>query len=311
MKILNIIIVLLLFDCFGLYSQEITDTIPEMEVEILPEKKIVVEMPVSADEQLLQKFINSFAVDSLSMNFSSGDWMIVAAKYFLDTPYVSNTLDVNTEEQLVVNLRELDCMTLIENCLALGMTVQYPNPDYSYFVRQLTYIRYREGLVRGYTSRLHYTSDWITDNMNKGVIEDITYGIGGKKTYFHVNYMSSHPNLYPGLKNNPGNVQIMKEIENNINQRNTYYYIPKKEIREKQNLIKNGDIVCFVTDLPGLDISHLGIAYWNKGQLTFIHASSRHKKVIINPESLADYSNTTKSNKGILVLRPTIVNQDL
>jgi hypothetical protein len=230
--------------------------------------------------------------------------MVKAALFLLNTPYVAHTLEGNAEEELVINLQELDCMTFVENCLALSRAAQYPYPDYEYFVRQLKEIRYRDGIINGYTSRLHYTTDWITNNVSLGILEDITYALGGKRFQVHVGYMSSHPDLYPGLRENAQDTEVMRSIENTINQRTTYYYIPQNEIKDKQSLIKSGDIIGFTTNLSGLDISHLGIAYWNKGQLSFIHASTKYKKVIINPESLADYCGTIKSNTGIMVLRP-------
>jgi hypothetical protein len=261
----------------------------------------------SIDEAIVLKYFNSFPAEGKE-NLSPNERIVKAALFFLDTPYVAATLEGNDEEKLVVNLRELDCMTFVENCLALSRATQYPVSDYDYFVRELRKIRYRGGIIRGYTSRLHYTTDWMYDNAEKGELEDITYALGGKKFRVNVNYMSSHPEAYPALKENPEETEAIAQIENVINRRNSYYYIPCNEIREKESLIKSGDIIGFTTKLPGLDISHLGIAYRNKGQLTFIHASSGAKKVIINPESISDYCLINKNNTGIVVLRQLPVN---
>jgi cell wall-associated NlpC family hydrolase len=244
------------------------------------------------------------ADDSLYLNGKSNERMISAALFLLGTPYVAQTLEVNDDEDLVINLYALDCTTFVENCLALSRAAQYPHTDYDSFVRQLKYIRYRNGIIQGYTSRLHYMTDWITDNASKGTIEDITKVLGGKQFCPQVRFMSSHPDLYPKLMENPNDIKIMDSIEKTINHRTTYYYIPKNEIREKQSLIKNGDIICFTTGLSGLDISHTGIAYRDNDKLTFIHASGKYKKVIVNPESLVDYCNEIKNNTGIMVLRP-------
>ena len=130
---------------------------------------------------------------------SPNEWMVKAALSLLNTPYVAQTLEVNPEEELVINLRELDCMTLVENCLALSRAVQYPNPDYEGFVRQLKVIRYRSGILKGYTSRLHYTSDWIADNSDMGIIDDISLTLGGTHFLPQVSFMSTHPERYPAL----------------------------------------------------------------------------------------------------------------
>jgi cell wall-associated NlpC family hydrolase len=230
--------------------------------------------------------------------------LVRAALIFLETPYVAGTLERSEKEGLIVNLQEVDCMTLVEYCLALSRTVQFPLPDWETFEQELKQIRYRNGIINGYVSRLHYATDWIFDNVEKGIFEDVTYALGGRKIKINVSYMSENYEKYPHLTGDPEAVQHIAFIEKAINGRSNYYYIPKKEIVQHQSLIKNGDIICFTTSIAGLDISHLGIAYWNKGRLTFIHASTSAKKVIINPDSLIDYCNMIRSCTGIMVLRP-------
>jgi len=232
--------------------------------------------------------------------------MIQAAHYFLNTPYVAGTLESSDsiKEELVVNLHELDCTTFVENCLALSRTTQLPSPDYYSFLRELQKIRYRKGLINGYVSRLHYTTDWIFDNVEKGIIEDVTYALGGRKLKTNVYFMSENPKKYPHLAKDSDAVRQIETIEKNINARNIYYYIPKKEITRNQSLIKSGDIICFTTSIPGLDVSHMAIAYRRNGELTFIHASSTAKKVIVNQQSLIDYCSMIQTCTGIIVLRP-------
>jgi len=255
-----------------------------------------------SDRMLAKRFFQSATPSTIDST------MVQAALFFLDTPYVAGTLDQTEEEELVVNLRQLDCMTLVENCLALSRTLQFSSPNFENFEQELRQIRYRNGIINGYVSRLHYTTDWIYDNVDKGTFEDVTYALGGRKFKVNVHYMSDNYQKYTHLADNQDNVQQLSGIEQAINARNSYYYIPKKEIAEHQSLIKSGDIICFTTAFPGLDISHLAIAYWYKRRLTFIHASSTAKKVIINPESLIDYCNAIRSCTGIMVLRPVNVN---
>jgi len=201
----------------------------------------------------------------------------------------------------VVNLQAFDCMTFVENCMALSRTVCSKNPDFDTFKKELQTIRYRNGLIDGYTSRLHYTSGWITDNQKKGILADKTQTAGGIILPMHINFISTHPQAYNYLSKHPEDIEKIKQIEDSINS-HTYYYIPKEKIKDCEKQINTGDIICFVTSIPGLDISHLGIAYRKNGMLTFIHASTTAQKVIINPASIADYCKNIKSNRGIMVL---------
>ena len=45
-------------------------------------------------------------------------------------------------------------------------------------------------------------------------------------------------------------------------------------------MVKSGDMVCLVTTIKGLDVSHVGFALHKDGILTFIHASLTAKKVV-------------------------------
>jgi hypothetical protein len=223
------------------------------------------------------------------------------ANLFLDLPYVSHTLEVNADEQLVINLKEMDCMTLVENCIALKRIITQDSVDFDHFCKELQYIRYRNGIIDGYQSRLHYTSDWIKNNEKKGVLTNRTKDLGGNILPVNVSFMSTHPGSYKQLILNPELIDSMRIVEQSINQ-GTYHFIPTEKINIKENLINDGDIICFTTAVKGLDISHLGIACRKNGIITFIHASSNAQKVIINPESIANYCSKIKNNTGIIVL---------
>ena len=45
--------------------------------------------------------------------------VVETGRFFLDTPYKGGTLDGEGVEELVVNLREMDCVTFVDNVLAL------------------------------------------------------------------------------------------------------------------------------------------------------------------------------------------------
>ena len=69
--------------------------------------------------------------------------MLHFGKQFLNVPYVAHTLDRNTEEEkLVVNTRELDCTTFVENVLALTLCAQRGETKFTDFENQLQQIRY-------------------------------------------------------------------------------------------------------------------------------------------------------------------------
>lgn len=228
--------------------------------------------------------------------------MVETARFFLGTPYVAGTLE-EEPERLVVNLRELDCMTLVETTTALVRTLRAVTPSYETFCLNLQEARYRDGSIGDYTDRLHYTTDWMYENQRKGCLKDVTAEIGGKPLDLQLSFMSIHPDSYKQLKGNPGRVAVMAAKEKEISARQ-HFYIPQDEINAHAGKIRNGDIVCFVTTVKGLDISHVGIICREGDKLTFIHASTSKKQVIVNEEPLQEYVQSIKRNKGIMIVRP-------
>lgn len=229
----------------------------------------------------------------------AGERMVRVARLFLDKPYVAATLE-SEPETLVVNFRELDCTTLVESVLALSQPVS----SFADYTEALRGLRYRNGNVR-YTERLHYIADWMYENGKRGLVKDITPELPGSEPLpLALSFMSSHPESYPALKGHPERIARMREIESVVNAR-SYAYLPKERVGGAGKFIRNGDIIGFVTTIEGLDVTHLGIAYWvTPERLTFIHASSSARKVIVNPDSLESYLKRQKSCRGIWVIRP-------
>lgn len=232
-----------------------------------------------------------------------GELTATIGKQFIGYPYEAGTLEVNGEnEEIVVNLTEFDCVTFIENTLALARIIKKEKHTLDDFAKELTHIRYRGGKISDFTSRLHYTSDWITDNTKKGIITDVSQSIGGKPISFNVYYMSENSDQYPVLRKVPKMIGEIEVYEEHIRKR-TYYYIPNENISQVQHKFQNGDIFAIATNKPGLDYSHVGLITLENGQANLLHASSKNKKVVLENDLLKYFSNN-QNNIGISVLRP-------
>ncbi|MGH2574385.1 MAG: N-acetylmuramoyl-L-alanine amidase-like domain-containing protein, partial [Ignavibacteria bacterium] len=225
-------------------------------------------------------------------------------KSFIGTEYVGNTLEVNpTSEKLVINLTGLDCVTFVENCLTFARCLKDNRTSFEDYKKELEKIRYRDGIIDGYVSRLHYFTDWIYNNQEKEIVKDITQEIGGVVYDKKINFMSTHPKSYKKLsvKNN---LEQIKNTEEAINSRN-YYYIPKDNISPIYDSLQTGDIIGTTTNIPGLDVTHTGFVYKKEdGGTYFMHASLKNKQVIISDNSLADYVGEDSKKTGIIIARP-------
>ena len=253
-----------------------------------------------SDSLVYEKYIHNF---SEYKDMPIGELIVETALFFKNSPYVASTLDKENEEKLTVNLREFDCTTLVETCIALSKAIKSGNTSFENYCNILKQIRYRNGVIEDYASRLHYVSDWIIENERYNVLKDITKDLGGKEMHKHINFMSTHPSLYKQLLGNAKITDKIKKSELQLNKRDRSYVIGKALVCTIIKTVKNGDIVAFSTSIPGLDFSHIGIVYINKEHVTFIHASSSAKKVIIERKSLAEYCTNSKKCNGIAVLR--------
>jgi len=234
--------------------------------------------------------------------------MLYFGKQFMGIPYVAHTLEVGEKEHLIINTRELDCTTFVENVLALYLCHQSMSTSFRSFCNNLRNIRYRGGKLTDYTSRLHYFTWWGEDNEQMGLVKAVDTG----KFPFtatqrlNINYMSVHPTLYKHLKANPQFVKVIAAQEKASNGK-TYRYIPKSLLNRSESelsCIHTGDIVSLITKKAGLDTSHVGIAVWQNGKLHLMHASSLNMKVLLDPSTFYDYGQRQTSMLGIRVYRP-------
>lgn len=222
---------------------------------------------------------------------------------FLGTDYVANTLEQPGEERLVVNLRGLDCVSFYENALVFARCIKMNKTTFDDYKAELQFIRYRAGVIEGYPSRLHYSSDYFFDNEKKKVLKVITKSIGGVRYQKTINFMSTHTESYLQLKERPEFIPVIRTLEEAINSR-TLYHIPTNIVPKVVSKIQNGDILAITADIPGMDVSHTGIAIWQNGKLHLLHAPLAGSKVQITEKSLAEYLAASPKRLGIMVARP-------
>ena len=116
--------------------------------------------------------------------------------------------------------------------------------------------------------------------------------------------MTEHNEKYKHLKSSKENILKMKDIEFSLSGKNAYY-LPQDSIPLKGlPYIQTGDIIAITTNIKGLDIAHMGFAIYNDhDELMLLHASSKHKRVLIDPLPLSKLLKENKSWTGIRVLR--------
>lgn len=238
------------------------------------------------------------------MQCFDGEKTLFAARCFLGVPYVAGTLEQGVEEPLIINTREFDCTTFVESVAAAVLAVERGDATFAAFCRWLECLRYRGGVRNGYESRLHYISEWVADAGIKAIMDEVYTPLHTAVQHLNLDFMSKHPGSYPRLMNDSSMVEKIAAFEQPFRGVDVSY-IPKEllDCAPEALPIADGDIIALVTAIDGLDVSHVGFAFWRDGKLSLLHASSSEGMVVADSRTLYEYMKGKKNHLGIRVFR--------
>lgn len=227
------------------------------------------------------------------------------AERFIDTPYAAGTLEsADGKEYLTVNLDSMDCTTYVETVLALAYTLGEERNSWRDFLYNLERMRYRGGNMRGYASRLHYSSDWVVDNVHRGNLKEVTGSLVGNDSQVKtLEFMTRNRDLYPALASDE-EYERQLDVERGYRS-HRYPYIKSTKVMAKDLVdeLTDGDVLLLTTKTPGLDVQHVGFMVKVDGTPHLLHASSVGGKVMIDKLPLSEYLRRNRNISGIRVIR--------
>lgn len=298
----------------GLHAQEIRVQVDDNEI-----------ITTVADTTLVVEILHRIAgeVSRVTPGEATARAALVAARALLDQPYVASTLEGGDHEQPRIYLTRTDCILFVEACHCLAHTaLTVSHPSFSDYARNVVRRRYREPVVRNYSDRIHYTTEWVRRAEADGWVHDITLDLGGSVWEHPIGYMSHNASKYEHLKNAASDsvqrhdLAVIARVENDLNAR-PHTYIPREQVAAAAEGIRSGDIICYCSGVEGLDIAHVAMAWVTdpEGNLVFgdapagsrigfVHASMAGMKVMVDPKTIADYVAGRKGLSGIKVVRP-------
>lgn len=268
-----------------------------------------------------QIFDKVYAAVKDKADLPTGALALEIAKQFQETKYAYYTLE-QEPEQLRVYLDKTDCILFVELCSSFAQTVkgrrivqagdgvhyavretpsvEKAEPSYELLCQNIQNMRYRLGVVDGYGSRLHYTSEWLLQNQTNGIMYELSETLGEpfNQSFF---YMTTHKNVYKQLRGDEAQGAVIKAAEERLDIQAPYWFVSQKELMKDVviNQIKDGDIIMFMDSHPGLDIAHVALACTGEdGKMHFIHAGTGLMKVAIDSRTLAEYA-----TRGLRVAR--------
>jgi hypothetical protein len=254
------------------------------------------------DEEIFEKKIEWAKSTNLAEK-PLGEIIGTVGRSFLGTPYIAHSLELPGEERLIVNLRAFDCLTFVESTLAISRCIRANRTSFGDFKSELQQMRYRNGIIDGYPSRLHYFSEWIRENDRNKIVKDVTADLGGTEYRKPLNFMSTHRSAYAQLEDE-NVLRRIQAVEAEISV-HPLHMIARNSIDNVEHGIRSGDIVALATSKEGIDVSHSGLTLESEGEVRYLHAPLSGGTVQLSPGSLSEYvQHGMKSLTGIMVVRP-------
>jgi hypothetical protein len=260
---------------------------------------------VGKSEKFVVEFLKRLS-DRQWMGFS--DFVENELEKFAGIPYGAGGEGCGAGKTLI-NFEKMDCVTFIENLLALAMTKrQYDTRSHDHrtlfyaFVHNLNQVRYYGGVNCRWDDRIYYFTDALHQLTEAGLLTDIAK-LNGEPFNKKIEYLSKNPQKFSGIED----WNKIKKLEKAMSSRKRYYY-PLSELERYAAVAQTGDIAALATDVAGLDVSHCGFIHVDENRngaekLLFTHASSVKKKVVYR-QNFCDYLSTRTSITGIFVYRP-------
>ena len=230
----------------------------------------------------------------LAQQRPAGETLLRLARQLLGRPYKAFSLDAEPQKRLRLDLTGFDCALLVEQLLALIHSRSLVE-----FSEQVQRLRYGNSSV-DYCDRNHYFTLWAANAERLGLVRDITASLPGASLRVRrLNFMSSHPNSYPPMRQAKAR-QCIAALERNLSVRQSY--LPIRSLAGAAAKLRSGDIFALVTAVDGLDVSHTGFLERSGGGLHAIHAAPR--RGVMRSQDFVRYASSVEDVVGISILRP-------
>lgn len=208
-------------------------------------------------------------------------------------------------ETLRMELDAFECVSFIESAIAVARCGWSSETTESCFMRELEASRYRSGHMGDYSTRLHYFTDWIGDNERRGRISNLTASFGGEPVQKDFFYITQRVLKRAAMDATERTLlsHAMEATEARLSSAR-HSVLSRKSAPRVLNELRDGDLVAFVRDRPGLLVHHAGFVYWANGTPRLLHASSYHGRVVITVRDVTNYLLRRPERRGVIIVRP-------
>jgi hypothetical protein len=214
-------------------------------------------------------------------------------------------------ERLDVDLRRFDELGFVEHVYALAVVAKLGAASAasidraqveSQYERVLQTVRYRNGVMDGYGSRLLYVSEWVSDNDRKGLVEDLTRELGGVVEREPLDARSLRLAEDPTVTD-PDVVEDVRRVEARLSGQ-ARYVLREPALSSALGEIRDGDVIAVTSAVQGLDVSHVGVAVHVDGTVRLLHRSPGVGGVGISETPIDQRITASPDEDGLILARP-------
>jgi len=265
----------------------------------VPFSLFLLSFPISAQKKIAQ-LDSVYEIIKLKKIYDLpiSDRITEIGKLFLGKPYQAFMLE-GEKEELKYNFDKFDCVIFDELVISLAKI----DSDTNYrkqFENQLIQLRYRNSEI-SYQNRNHYFTDWMKQTKKNKILEILKpEGIAVQSDKV-INFMSTHLKSYAKLADSTLYTAIQKREAELTSEK--FWYLPSEKLNDWIPLLKNGDVICFVTKIEGLDIAHVGLVIFQENKPYLLNAPRPGIPVRINDKELTDTLTKNPGYIGVIVGR--------
>lgn len=207
---------------------------------------------------------------------------------------------------LRLNTRSFTPMTFINTVGALSRaSLNNSRPSWRDFSRELTALSCRRGTDMGFPSLMWHASDWISDNIYRGNVKELTENFPGtiEKTK-SLDYLTRHRDEYRALADS-ATYEKVRMMEMGFRTHRVPLlkkeHIGKKDVAEE---LRPGDIIILNPQEDGIDIRVIGVVVEREDGQHLIYLSEEDGKVVETPTPLPRWMKIkTKYFNGFRIIR--------
>ncbi len=208
-----------------------------------------------------------------------------------------------------VDVHSFTPLSFISTCIALAQAYETSSaPNWRDFADKYENVMFKCGEATDFVSRFLYPSDWISDNIFRGNVTDVTFnldGLSARKKEKSIDYISHHKDSFKAF-DKPENFERLKMLEMGF-RNHQIPYISNGDLMNPKRfkpLAKNGDIFFLLAQDFNLDSREIGILTLDGDKLLIIQLSPSKDKVTLEELPFEHYvKRNVKRIQGARIIR--------